>query len=286
MPKRIVATPYYGGKAKGQIFEVILRYLEHSEIYVEPFSGAATILLNRRPSTFEVLNDVDGNVANFFRALRDDGDELIRRLKLTPYSRDEFEVCKHNLQTFKPTYLKDVDHIERARWWYVCVAQSRAGEVALRWKIGRIRDETCFANRIDDQLPLVAERLRRVAIHNDDAVELVSYYNSEVATCYCDPPYPLGTRQKVGKYQCDSSDDLHKRLLDAVTADDYKAQCVISSYANPLYDERLKDWHRIEVEVCGHAADGGSREDKLRTEVLYVNRMPKRQSMALFDHNG
>ena len=278
MPKRLVATPYYGGKAKGQIFEVVLQHLEQSEIYVEPFSGAATILLNRRPSTFEILNDVDGNVVTFFRVLRDHPDELIRRLQLTPYAKDEFESCKEKLAIGL-----ECDEIERARWWYVCVAQSRAGEVALRWKIGRIRDETCFANRIDDSLRLISERLRRVAIHNKDAVELVGYYNSEEATCYCDPPYPLSVRRKTGKYKHDSTDDLHDRLMDAVTAPDYRAQCVISSYRNDLYDERLADWHRIEVEVCGHAADGDSREAKLRTECLYVNRMPRRQSFALFD---
>ena len=278
MPKRIVATPYYGGKAKGQIFEVIQQCLEYNEIFVEPFAGAATTLLNRRPSTFEVLNDKDGNVSNFFRCLRDDGKELIERLKLTPYAKQEFESCRDTLNA--ETWDSD---IERARCWYVCVAQSRAGEVGLRWKLGRIRDETCFANRVDDQLPLIVERLRRVAIHNEDAVKLVSYYNHKDVTCYCDPPYPLEVRTKVGKYPRDSSDELHERLLDAVTAPEYEAQCVISSYPNERYDAALKDWHRIEVEVCGHAADGGSKQAKLRTEVLYVNRMPKRQSMGLFD---
>ena len=273
MATQLTAVPYFGGKARIRLHDWIQSHLDKGQIYVEPFAGALSILLNRERSYFECANDLDGNVVNFFRCLRDHGGELLEKLRLTPISREEFVHCQHTLEHNEP------DDIEQARCWYVLVHQSRAGAFAHRWKASKKRRLDEFANRVDYILPLIVERIRRVQFENRDAVELVAKYADDPDTViYCDPPYPKETRGSVGDYRLDTSDDLHDRLLDAVTQDDVHAQVVISTYDSDRYRERLAGWHRAELEVVRHAADGSHKG----TEVLYANRLPRRKSLDLF----
>ena len=273
MAVQLTAVPYFGGKARKRLHNWIQSHLDMRQIYLEPFAGALSILLNRKRSYFECANDLDGNVVNFFRCLRDNGDELLEKLRLTPISREEFEDCKKKLEYNEP------DDIELARCWYVLVHQSRAGAFAHRWKASKKRRLDEFANRVDYILPLIVERLRRVQFENRDAVELVDKYSDDPDTViYCDPPYPAETRGSVGDYRLDTSDDLHDRLLAAVTKDTVKAQIVISTYDSTRYSDRLAGWHRSELEVVRHAADGSHKG----TEVIYANQLPKGYSLALF----
>nr|WP_262983741.1 DNA adenine methylase [Halomonas elongata] len=77
------------------------------DTYIEPFAGSASVLMRKAPSTFEIYNDLDGEVVNVFRVLRDPGprDRLAELLALTPYARDEFELA----------YQAHDDPVERAR---------------------------------------------------------------------------------------------------------------------------------------------------------------------------
>lgn len=60
--------------------------------YVEPYPGAASVLLNKPPGE-DYYNDRDERLTRLFRVLRDEGEELVRRLQLTPYSEAEFIRC-------------------------------------------------------------------------------------------------------------------------------------------------------------------------------------------------
>ena len=263
---RLASIPYFGGKQKTKLFEVIPRLLEYSHTYCEPFCGAASILLNRPCSSREIINDIDGNVVNFFRMLRERGPELIEKCQLTPFAYDEFERCRERMAQGIE------DPIERARAWYVLTAQSRAGEYAHRWK-SVAKSEAQFANRVDEAFPVIVNRLRRVSISNKDAVDLIEQIDGSEVTLYIDPPYPQSTRCSTRNYAHDSSDDLHERLLAAVTAPDFASQCVISSYPNEQYDTALSAWHRYEIDVQAHSS---TEYDARRIEALYVNRLPAR----------
>ena len=84
------AIRYHGGKFRLAAW-IIEKMPEHT-CYVEPFGGAAGVLLQKPRSYAEVYNDLDGEVVNLFRVLRDP--EMNQRLRdaciLTPYSREEF----------------------------------------------------------------------------------------------------------------------------------------------------------------------------------------------------
>src|SRR5579859_7029021 len=86
--RRLIAFGWYGGKFSH--LEWLLPLLPKAHHYCEPFSGSAAVLLNRDPSPVETYNDVDGEVVNFFRVLRDQSAELERAIALTPFSREEF----------------------------------------------------------------------------------------------------------------------------------------------------------------------------------------------------
>ena len=102
----LTAFIYPGGKVR--ISSWGTSFFPGHKIYVEPFGGAAGVLLNKAPSPLEVYNDLNSDLVNFFRVLRDKekAEKLIRRLRLTPYAREEYYNCYP---------MPEDDDIERAR---------------------------------------------------------------------------------------------------------------------------------------------------------------------------
>lgn len=87
MPTRPIMR-YHGGKWR--LAPWIIQHMPPHRVYVEPFGGAASVLL-RKPRTYaEVYNDMDGEIVNLFKVARDDSERLKHLLELTPFSRDEF----------------------------------------------------------------------------------------------------------------------------------------------------------------------------------------------------
>jgi DNA adenine methylase len=88
---------YHGGKWR--LAPWIISYFPIHKVYVEPFGGAASVLMRKPRSHGEVYNDLDDEIVNVMRVLRDPGmcDALANSLALTPYSRTEFE------QAYEPT---------------------------------------------------------------------------------------------------------------------------------------------------------------------------------------
>ena len=85
---KLIAFGWYGGKYSH--LDWLLPLLPKVQHYCEPFGGSAAVLINREPSPVETYNDLDGNVVNFFKVLRDQKDALVEAIGLTPFSREEF----------------------------------------------------------------------------------------------------------------------------------------------------------------------------------------------------
>jgi len=116
--RKLIAFGWYGGKYAH--LDWLLPLLREAHHYCEPFGGSAAVLLNRVPSPVETYNDIDGEVANFFRVLRDEKEALIEAIALTPFSREEFY-----LAVMPPTH--PLAPLERARRFFVRARQARTG---------------------------------------------------------------------------------------------------------------------------------------------------------------
>ena len=113
-----IAFGWYGGKYSH--LDWLLPLLPKCHHYCEPFAGSGAVLLNREPSPVETYNDIDGDVVTFFRVLRDQHEDLIRSISLTPFSREEYNLAINGAE-------KDICDVERARRFYIRARQTRTG---------------------------------------------------------------------------------------------------------------------------------------------------------------
>jgi len=179
------AFPYPGGKT---IYcnEIIDRMPEHRR-YVEPFGGSAAVLLNKPKSYIEVYNDLDDDVVQFFRVLREHREELEAWLENTPFSRSIYEDW---VTEFYNGHCPD-DPVARAgRWFYLRYTQFN-GSLDRRngFKTGGKRNEArSFRGSIKD-LQTVAGRFSEVTIECQSYKEVLDRYDHSNTLFYLDPPY-------------------------------------------------------------------------------------------------
>lgn len=262
------ALRWHGGK--WLLAPWIIEHLPAHRIYVEPFGGAASVLLRKPPAYAEIYNDLDGDVVNLFRVLRSiEAERLIAELRLTPFARDEF------LQSYEPTD----DAVEKARRLIVrsFMGFSSNGHNVRRktgFRANSNRSGTTpahdWANYPDSLAALVA-RLRGVCVENRDACEVIAAHDGPETVHYVDPPYLPETRSIKNKYDLKYAGDMyahemdvadHERLLAMLRG--LSGMVVLSGYPSALYDSALSDWTRIERAAL---ADGA----RDRIEVLWLN---------------
>lgn len=275
--KKLILFGWYGGKFSH--LDWLLPLLPECHHYCEPFAGSAAVLINRHPSPVETYNDLDGEVANFFRVLRDDGAELQRQLGLTPFSREEFAMAC----VLDP----DLTPLERARRFYIRARQVRIGLAQSasvgRWANCKNTSRAGMSGVISrwlggiDQLSDICSRLLRVQIENRPATDVIRLYDSSQTLFYCDPPYVHDTRGDSKAYAHEMTDDQHEELADVLNS--AKGKVAFSNYDCKLL-ERLypaSRWHKtMSKPKTNHATKGK------RVEVLWTNYKPQSPSPQLF----
>ena len=267
---KIIPFGWYGGKYSH--LDWLLPLLPACHHYCEPFAGSGAVLLNRQPSKVETYNDLDGEVVNFFRVLREQGQELIRAIGLTPFSREEFAIaCKLD---------PSATPFERARRFYVRARQVRTGLAQTatvgRWanckntsRAGMSGVVSRWLGGVED-LAIVAQRLLRVQIENRPALNVISLYDSPQTLFYCDPPYIHHTRGDAKAYGHEMTDQQHIELADRLN--DVQGMVAISNYPCDLMDRLYPapKWDKIVAQTRTNHATKGQR-----TEVLWVNYNPQ-----------
>lgn len=267
---RLTPFSWYGGKTSmlNKLLPII-NGTKHTT-YVEPFGGSAAVLLNKEPSPVEIYNDQYGDVVNFFRSLRDEPDELIRRINLTPYSRDEFEQSIER---------EECPPVEKARRFFVTARQVMMGLATVatpgRWCVAANQSRRGMPLVVSrwlsaaEKLSEVAGRLKTVLIENLDGLEVFNRYDGPNTLTYLDPPYPMETRSGGVGYRLEFTDGQHDALLAACRK--AKGKVVLSSYANPRYDDALSGWSRVVLggeSKASHYHKGASYN---RSEVVWAN---------------
>lgn len=263
--RRNIVFGWYGGKFSHLGW--LLPLLPRCHHYCEPFSGSAAVLLNREPSPVETYNDIDGEVANFFRVLRDHTDDLVRAIALTPFSREEFYL------SVSPPEAPLTD-LERARRFFVRARQTRTGLAQTatlgRWANCKNTSRAGMSGVVSrwlgsvDGLPDIALRLLRVQIENRPAVDVIRLYDDADTLFYCDPPYPHSSRGDSKAYAFEMSDAEHRQLAGVLHS--CKGMAAISSYRCDLMDQLYKGWHRYDADpkLCHSIKE-------MRQESLWTN---------------
>lgn len=276
---------WHGGKWK--LAQWIISHFPPHRIYVEPFGGAASVLMQKERSYAEVYNDLDDEVVNLFRVLRDPvaAAELRRQLELTPFARVEHQ----------DAYELADEPIERARRLIILSfmgfgsnGHNRRRKTGFRANSNRsgttpAHDWGNYSSAVD----AFSERLRGVVIEHRDAVEVMLHHDGPETLHYVDPPYlpetralknPYDLKYAGGMYAHEMSTQEHEALLAVLI--DLRGMVVLSGYASDSYDGALADWRR--VTIAAHA--DGARD---RTEVLWINpRAAKRLSQEVIDFSG
>jgi DNA adenine methylase len=247
---------WHGGKWK--LAPWIIQHLPPHRVYVEPFGGAGSVLLRKHRSYAEVYNDMDGEVVNLFRVVRDHGDELRRALELTPFARLEFA------ESYEPAD----DPIEQARRTVIRSFMgfgSNAHSKTTGFRSTVRRSGTTPAQdwrNYPAVIPEIIERLRGVIIENRDASDVMLAYDSGETVYYVDPPYVAETRDNGRDYRHEMTDSDHIRLAELLHS--LRGSVVLSGYDSTLYHRLYADWRR--VERATHA--DGARD---RVEVLWLS---------------
>jgi DNA adenine methylase len=234
------ALRYHG--SKWRLAPWLISHFPEHECYCEPFAGACSVLLRKVPARFECVNDLDSEIVNFFRVLRERPGELIQQIKLTPWSREEqllaFEAAPN-------------DPLERARRLYVRSWQTRGGP-RTQWHSGwrfhfrltRMAPPNTLKHWQETaHLQTVAQRLLNVQIEHDDAIKVIKRFDAPGTLFYVDPPYLAHTRsQRWGEhaYIHEMTEQQHLELSEVLH--NIAGMAVISGYISPLYTELYGDW--------------------------------------------
>lgn len=258
---------WLGGKFR--LSPWIISHFPPHRIYVEPFGGGGSVLLQKPRAYNEIYNDLDGELVNLFQVLRGPrAEELLQALRLTPYARAEY------FAAFQPSD----DPVERARRTVVRshMAHGTGGARMDRptgFRTDGITATTNVAGEwadLPDALQAVIARMQGVGIEQRPAVDLIRNYSGPETLFYLDPPYLPATRsaksRKAGEryhtYAHEMTVEDHVDLL--AVCRDSKAMIVLSGYPDPTYDDALPDWIRVEISARAH-------RNSPRTECLWIN---------------
>jgi DNA adenine methylase len=263
---------YHGGK--WLLAPWIISYFPEHRIYVEPYGGSASVLLQKKRAYAEIYNEIDTEIVNLFKVCREQGSELIEALKLTPYGRDEFEL----------SYLPTDNNLEQARRTIIR-SYMGFGSGLQTWQRTGFRSNCNRSGTTPSHdwvnypkaLNLIIERLRGVVIENRNGIEVMQAHDSEQTLHYIDPPYVKDTRykgQKTKVYKHELDNENHFELCKQLR--DLKGFVILSGYDNEIYNEILSDWTKVSKKAYG---DGAVE----RVECLWLNLKTNSRILNLFD---
>lgn len=254
--------------AKNRIANWICEYIPPHKVYLEAYFGSGAVFFNKIPAKIETLNDLDGNVVNYFKIIRERPQELAQQLNMTPYGRDEYyQSCE---------ILPEDSDLERARKFAVrcwqgfgcsnlyrngfrSSQQSKSPHTTKEWR------------NLPERLLEASERLKNAQIENLPATELIKRYNTSDVFLYVDPPYLHRTR-KNHLYRFEMEDQDHIELLELLAR--HQGKILLSGYDNEMYNKMLHGWKRVQTKTQAEAGIP-------RVETLWMNYEIGQQELEL-----
>lgn len=255
-------SSYYGGKAS--LVHRILPLIPEHSTFIEPFFGGGSILFSKEPSKGEIINDTNDAVINFFKVLKNNFDELKKKVDATLYSRTEYKVA---LTMYKAPHL--FNNVQRAHSFWALTVMGFSGTIG-----SFSYDKDCSKARTLKNKRLrftkeLSERLSNVQIENTDALKVLKSRTTKNSFAFIDPPYLSGADQ--GHYRGYTEEEYIK-LLDLLS-DNYQGKFLLTTYDSELLTEYVKknNWYQIRIEkpLTAYKSIGGKRKKKV--EVFTAN---------------
>ncbi len=252
---------YFGGKA--YLADWVLSHAPPHTKYVEPFFGSGAVLFAKDPAgVAEVVNDLRGDLINFWQVLRDPRqyEEFVRVIEATPMCEAIWDQASNT----------EGDSVQAAINFFIRFRQSREGKAksfctpTRRTRRGMEENVSSWWSAVDG-LDVAHARLSRVLIFNRDAVDVIQQNDGQETFFYLDPPYLHETRVSKSVYQCEMSVEQHVRLLDVLKG--LEGKFLLSGYPSELYD--AYGWERID-RVIDNKSSAAKQKPK-KTECLWKN---------------
>jgi DNA adenine methylase len=270
---------YHGGKFR--LSDWIMGFFPRHDTYVEPFGGAASVLMRKPRSPAEVYNDMDDEIVNVFRVLRNP--EQAQRLKelcaLTPFAHSEFVLAQEPSD----------DPVEQARRTIFRGAAGFGSAGATQGRTGFRRYSKADRGvtpamdwaSYPSAIAAFCDRLRGVIIESENAVDVIDHHDTPGTLFFVDPPYLHETRSMATRnpaYRHEMTDQDHQSLLERLLR--VEGFVVLSGYSHPFYDDALlpSGWQRF----SRTASISGNRGTTMRTECVWTNPRCALQQQTLF----
>lgn len=245
--------------------------------YVEPFFGGGGVLLYNNPNGIsEVVNDLDGDLTNFWQVLSSDDfwNGFYDALQVIPFSEENWTASGIRLKA--ESILRSYDRIGYAVAFFIRCRQSLAGRMKsfaplskTRTRGGMNEQVSAWLNAVGG-LPAVHARLKRVAIVGPkDAKLVIKEQDGPKTIQYLDPPYMDCTRKSKKVYAKEMTEKDHIDLLELITSNGMESRFMISGYRCSIYDELLKSWTRHDFEIANNSAGGKTK--RRMVESLWCN---------------
>ncbi|MBI2859505.1 MAG: DNA adenine methylase [Chloroflexi bacterium] len=265
----MVNSPFKWVGGKSRLRRQIIPLLPPHTCYVEPFSGAAWVLFGKPPSEVEVLNDIDQELVNFFRVVKDCPEDLAASFEWSLISRSEFNrLAQSDPHSMTP--------VQRAHRFYYLIMAGWGGELDYPRFQTSITDGG-HGNRLAGALKTLRERLipvhkrlSTVIIENLPWQECIKRYDSENTAFYLDPPYPgNGANYAHNMRNWDEHRALAARLRKC------KGKWLLSSYNKPEVRELFPEYPITPIQSSsGMAAKKHGTERVLNREIIITNFLP------------
>lgn len=258
--------------SKWNIAQQIVDLLPTHHSYVEPYFGSGAVFFNKAPAAIETINDLDSDVPNLFRCIRENPEYLARLVAATPFSREEYDLQFSDADSEEP-YAKALSFLVKCWQGY----GFRTNQYKVGWKNDVHGRESMYAlwnwYRLPAWILEVAERLRKVQIEHAPALDLIKRFNNKDVCIYIDPPYLPDTRSGA-QYKYEMTETDHIDLLEVSCAS--KARILISGYESALYEEYLGKWNHFSFNCT-------AEQGKKRVEHLWTNYGTPTQQLSIFD---
>lgn len=257
--KRNLKTPitYYGGKQT--MLKYLLSMIPEHRMYCEPFFGGGALFFAKPKAEVEIINDLNGEVINFFKVLKTKFLALQKEVQATLHSR---ELYRRSMEIYKhPHRYSDV---QRAWALWTATNQGFAGMIG-SWGFGKTNSkEKAVAAKRDNFIRAYEDRLRTVQVENTDALKVIARCNEKDAFIYCDPPYIGSDQGHYGGY----GEEQYEELLNALSKT--KARFLLSSYPSRILSKYIRrfGWKTKKVEKYVAVT---KLTDRKKTEVLVYN---------------